>query len=165
MATASQTKLLTAEEFMAADLGEGTFELVRGEVIEVPPPMPEHGRGLWNIRWFCPRDLWPQSGYGYALSNDSGVRDRARAGYGSRGATFASTATSDGHGSRWDRGFLPSARTWPSRSIPRAIGGATCAGEGRRSTSMPGSLWSGSSIPRAAVWSIYRSDDEPPDCS
>ena len=44
MATAVQTKLMTAEEFMAADLGEGTFELVRGEVVEVPPTMPKHGR-------------------------------------------------------------------------------------------------------------------------
>jgi hypothetical protein len=33
MATVTQTKLLTAEEFMAADLGEGTFELVRGEIV------------------------------------------------------------------------------------------------------------------------------------
>ncbi len=43
MATVAKSKLLTAEEFMAADLGEGIFELVRGEVVEVPPPMPEHG--------------------------------------------------------------------------------------------------------------------------
>ena len=60
---------MTAEEFMAADLGEGIFELVRGEVIEVPPPMPEHGRGLWNaagLLW----DYGRRSGYGYALSND-----------------------------------------------------------------------------------------------
>jgi hypothetical protein len=40
MATAAQTKLLTAEEFMAADLGGGTFELVRGEIVEMPPAMP-----------------------------------------------------------------------------------------------------------------------------
>jgi hypothetical protein len=33
MASVTQTKLLTAEEFMAADLGEGTFELVRGEIV------------------------------------------------------------------------------------------------------------------------------------
>ena len=33
MATVAQTKLLTAEEFMAADLGEGSFELVRGEIV------------------------------------------------------------------------------------------------------------------------------------
>ena len=32
MATATETKLMTAEEFMAADLGDGIFELVRGEV-------------------------------------------------------------------------------------------------------------------------------------
>ena len=49
MATVAQTKLLTAEEFMAADLGEGSFELVRGEVVEVPPAMPEHGR-FANVR-------------------------------------------------------------------------------------------------------------------
>ena len=35
MATVSPTKLMTAEEFMNADLGEGTFELVRGEVIQL----------------------------------------------------------------------------------------------------------------------------------
>ena len=41
MATVSQPKLLTAEEFMAADLGDGCFELVRGEVVELPPAMPD----------------------------------------------------------------------------------------------------------------------------
>ena len=46
MATVAQTKLMTAEEFMAADLGEGTFELVRGEVVEVPP----RDAGTWT--WF-----------------------------------------------------------------------------------------------------------------
>ena len=50
MATVAPTKLMTAEEFMKADLGEGTFELVRGEVVEVPPPMPEHGRDLRECR-------------------------------------------------------------------------------------------------------------------
>ena len=72
MATVTQTKLLTAEEFMAADLGEGTFELVRGEVVEVPPPMPEHGVVCANVAG----SLWDygrKSGYGYALSNDSAV--------------------------------------------------------------------------------------------
>ena len=51
MATVAQTKLLTAEEFMAADLGEGTFELVRGEIVEVPPAMPEHGVVCANVCW------------------------------------------------------------------------------------------------------------------
>ena len=72
MATVAQPKLMTAEEFMAADLGEGTFELVRGEVIELPPPMPEHGRVCVNAG-FVLESYGRQSGLGYALSNDSAV--------------------------------------------------------------------------------------------
>jgi Uma2 family endonuclease len=73
MATASQSKLMTAEEFMAADLGEGRFELVRGEVIEVPPSMPDHGLVCGNfagVLW----DYGRRSGYGYVLSNDAAVQ-------------------------------------------------------------------------------------------
>ena len=51
MATVTQTKLLTAEEFMAADLADGRFELVRGEVVRVPPTMPEHGRVCRESDW------------------------------------------------------------------------------------------------------------------
>jgi Uma2 family endonuclease len=72
MASVMQTKLLTAEEFMAADLGEGTFELVRGEIVEVPPAMPDHGVVCANVAgvlW----DYGRKSGYGYTLSNDSAV--------------------------------------------------------------------------------------------
>jgi Uma2 family endonuclease len=72
MATATPTKLLTAEEFMAADLGEGTFELVRGEIIEMPPAMPKHGRVCVNA-CFLLESYGRQSGLGYALSNDSAV--------------------------------------------------------------------------------------------
>src|SRR5262245_49894178 len=72
MATVSRTKLLTAEEFLAADPGEGTFELVRGEVVEVPPPMPEHGRVCVNTG-FVLETYGRQSGRGYTLSNDSAV--------------------------------------------------------------------------------------------
>ena len=72
MATVTQTKLMTAEEFMAADLGEGIFELVRGEVVEMPPPMPEHGRVCGNA-FFVLESYGRQSGLGYALSNDSAV--------------------------------------------------------------------------------------------
>ncbi len=72
MATVAQPKLMTAEEFMAADLGEGTFELVSGEVIEMPPPMPEHGRVCVNAGFVL--ELYGrQSGLGYVLSNDSAV--------------------------------------------------------------------------------------------
>ncbi|MGO8898595.1 MAG: Uma2 family endonuclease [Isosphaeraceae bacterium] len=72
MATDVKTKLLTAEEFMAADLGEGTFELVRGEVIQLPPSMPEHGLICVNIGVA----LWnygKRTGHGYPISNDSAV--------------------------------------------------------------------------------------------
>ncbi len=72
MATDVTTKLLTAEEFMAADLGDGTFELVRGEVIQVPPTMPEHGVVCVNVG-FALVPYGRQTGYGYALSNDSAV--------------------------------------------------------------------------------------------
>ncbi len=53
MATASQPKLMTATEFMAADLGEGTFELVQGEIVEMPPPRPEHGVFAPTCRASC----------------------------------------------------------------------------------------------------------------
>jgi Uma2 family endonuclease len=72
MATATQTKLLTAEEFMAADLGEGTFELVRGEIVEMPPAMPKHGLVCVNVV-FVLASYGRQSGHGYALANDSAV--------------------------------------------------------------------------------------------
>jgi Uma2 family endonuclease len=70
MATASQPKLMTAEEFMAADLGEGRFELVRGEVIEVPPPMPEHGRVVSKVG-FALESFGRTTGYGYCLSESA----------------------------------------------------------------------------------------------
>jgi Uma2 family endonuclease len=72
MATELKTKPLSAEEFLAADLGEGTFELIRGEVVAVSPPMPEHGLICGNIIGF----LWNYgrtSGLGYVLSNDTAV--------------------------------------------------------------------------------------------
>lgn len=72
MASATTTKLMTAEEFIAADLGEGTFELVRGEVVKLPPPMPEHGRVCVNAGYVLEM-YGRQSGRGYALSNDSAV--------------------------------------------------------------------------------------------
>jgi Uma2 family endonuclease len=72
-ATQPQVKLMTAEEFMAADLGDGKFGLVRGEVIEVPPGTPEHGRVCVNTS-FVLETYGRQSGRGYALSNDSGVQ-------------------------------------------------------------------------------------------
>lgn len=71
MATAS--KLMTAEEFMAADLGEGTFELVRGEVIEMPPPGPDHGRISFKAG-FVLEIFGARTGFGYCVGNDSAVQ-------------------------------------------------------------------------------------------
>ena len=65
--------IVTADEFMKMDLGPGTFELVRGEVIEVPPPMPEHGRICLNSG-FVLESFGRQTGYGYVICNDSAVQ-------------------------------------------------------------------------------------------
>jgi Uma2 family endonuclease len=75
MATAAQTKLMTAEEFMSADLGEGRFELVRGEVVRVPLPMPQHGRVCSKfIRILDTFGL--TSGFGYCLSESAVATER-----------------------------------------------------------------------------------------
>ncbi len=70
MATASQTKLMTAAEFLAADLGEGRFELVRGEVIEVPPPRPDHGRVV-SRAGFSLESYGRSTGHGYCLTESA----------------------------------------------------------------------------------------------
>jgi Uma2 family endonuclease len=72
MATATKTKLMTAEDFMAADLGEGVFELVQGEVQQYPPAMPEHGRVCVNA-CFLLETYGRRTKLGYTLSNDSAV--------------------------------------------------------------------------------------------
>src|SRR5207248_4006482 len=69
---ATARALMTAEEFLAADLGEGLHELVRGEVIELPPPMPEHGVVCGN-GYYVLSTFGRQTGYGYALTNDTAV--------------------------------------------------------------------------------------------
>jgi Uma2 family endonuclease len=75
MATAAQTKLMTADEFMAADLGEGRFELVRGEVVRVPPTMPQHGRICSRINWIL-ETFGRTSGFGYCLSESAVATER-----------------------------------------------------------------------------------------
>ncbi len=75
MATATQSKLLTAEEFLAADLAEGRFELVRGEVVLVPPTMPEHGRVCSRINWIL-ETFGRTSGFGYCLSESAVSTER-----------------------------------------------------------------------------------------
>ncbi len=72
MATATATKLITAEEFMAMDLGEGIHELVQGEVVEMPQPRPEHGRISFGSG-FVLEVYGRASGFGYVTGNDSAV--------------------------------------------------------------------------------------------
>ena len=66
------TQPITAEEFLAMDLGEGIHELVRGEIVEMPPPMPEHGRICFNAGFQLEAFARPTK-FGYVLSNDSAV--------------------------------------------------------------------------------------------
>ena len=72
MATDARTRLLTAEEFMDLDLGEAMHELVRGEIIEMPPPRPPHGYVSSNIT-IALGIFGKRTGHGYTLSNDTAV--------------------------------------------------------------------------------------------
>lgn len=72
MATATQT-LVTADEFMEMDLGEGSFELERGGVIEVPVATMEHSRRCFRSG-FILEVYGTQSGLGYVVSNDAPVQ-------------------------------------------------------------------------------------------
>ena len=148
MATASQTKLMTAEEFMAADLGEGTFELVRGEVIEVPPPMPEHGRSLCQCRGFFwrlrpPDRVWICALERLGRASPSAGPTRCEA------PMSAFTAMPAGHGRRSATPCRRCRRMWPSK----------CISPSNRRGAMKkvseylerGHSWSGSSIRQTGV--------------
>ncbi|MGE5754374.1 MAG: Uma2 family endonuclease [Planctomycetaceae bacterium] len=73
MVATTQIALVTAEQFMEMDLGDGNFELVRGEVIRVSPGDCEHGFVCAMIA-FILIGYGKQSGYGRVMSNDSPVR-------------------------------------------------------------------------------------------
>ena len=75
MAAELTTRLLTAEQFMAAELGDGTFELVHGEIVRMSPPSPEQGLICGNVAWIL-GDYGRRTGLGYTLSNDSAVLTR-----------------------------------------------------------------------------------------
>jgi Uma2 family endonuclease len=49
MSTASRPRLMTADEFMDADLGDGRFELVRGEIVRLSPPHYPHAAISANL--------------------------------------------------------------------------------------------------------------------
>lgn len=70
------TKPMTAEEFCEwvhrPENADKWFELVRGEVIELPPPLKRHGVVCVNVAFELTRYA-RQRGKGYVASNDSGV--------------------------------------------------------------------------------------------
>ena len=70
------TRLMTAEEFCdwvhRPENTDRSFELVRGEVIELPPPMKRHGVVTGNLARLIGNYLF-QRRKGYLTSNDSGV--------------------------------------------------------------------------------------------
>ena len=73
MATATATKKITADEFMDMDPGEGLYELVDGEIIEVPLPEYAHGYVCGNA-YSAFREYGRRTGHGHAASNDSMVK-------------------------------------------------------------------------------------------
>jgi len=73
MSTTSSPRLMTAEEYMKADLGDGPHELVRGEVARVSPPSYEHGAVCYQISglfW----DYARRTGFGHGASNDTSIQ-------------------------------------------------------------------------------------------
>jgi Uma2 family endonuclease len=71
MATVTKARI-TAEEFMNMDLGDGLFELVRGEIVKVPPAEFWHGFICGNIGAIL-RDFGRRTGHGHVATNDSAV--------------------------------------------------------------------------------------------
>ncbi|WP_337174157.1 Uma2 family endonuclease [Paludisphaera sp.] len=74
MSTASRPRLMTAEEFMNADLGEGRFELVRGEVVRLSPPFYPHAAACANITLLL-GNYGQRTGHGRA-AGEGAVRTR-----------------------------------------------------------------------------------------
>ena len=69
---ATVTQLVTAQEFMTMDLGEGLHELVEGEVVDVPLPTPDHGRISFRSGFLL--EIYGQrTGLGYVVGNDSAI--------------------------------------------------------------------------------------------
>ncbi len=73
---AAATRPMTAEEFYdfvhRPENADKWFELVRGEVIELPPPQKRHGRACMNIGFLLEMYV-RQRRKGYVTSNDAGV--------------------------------------------------------------------------------------------
>ena len=76
MSTGITTKRMTAEEFgdwvQLPENANRWFELVRGEVIELPPPMRPHDAVAFNIARILAGYVYANA-KGYCTSNDAGV--------------------------------------------------------------------------------------------
>jgi Uma2 family endonuclease len=76
MSTVTTPVKMTAEEFLdwvqRPENANHWFELVRGEVIELPAPTKIHGRICANIGYLL-EGYVRQRGFGYVTSNDAGV--------------------------------------------------------------------------------------------
>src|SRR5436305_2000931 len=76
MSTPTTTARMTAEDFYdwthRPENANRWFELVRGEVIELPPPTKPHGCVCFNLARVLGNYLF-ERGSGYATCNDSGV--------------------------------------------------------------------------------------------
>jgi Uma2 family endonuclease len=70
----AQQPLLTAEEFAKLpDPGDGSrLELVRGEIIVMPPPKGKHGIICAEVAWVLKNFVKPKK-LGWVTSNDTGV--------------------------------------------------------------------------------------------
>ncbi len=73
MSTASRPRLMTAEEFMDADLGDGLFELVRGEVVRLSPPFYPHGSVCYHLAGMF-GDYERRTRYGHGATNDTSIQ-------------------------------------------------------------------------------------------
>lgn len=71
MATATEARI-KAVEFLKMDLGEGLHELVRGEIIMMPPPDYSHGLICLNVGVLL-QTFSRRTGHGHVGSNDSAV--------------------------------------------------------------------------------------------
>lgn len=72
MATETKPSLITAEQFLQMDLGDGVHELIRGEIIDVTPPSPGHGFVCANVTYLLGK-YGRETGHGFVLSNDTVV--------------------------------------------------------------------------------------------
>ncbi|MEW4570394.1 Uma2 family endonuclease [Tautonia sp. JC769] len=72
MATETRPSLITAEQFLQMDLGDGQHELIRGEIVEVTPPSPGHGFVCANVTYLLSK-YGRETEVGYVLSNDTVV--------------------------------------------------------------------------------------------